>query len=168
MPAKPAAQLAVGATLAIKRSKTSVSKAQRRVQEHVQIDERETARRVRLDEARASQHTLLALLDEEVVGAQIRRGRNRASYCSRTSTLSAAPAASVTLSRTKPGPSGSKNSVRSSFLVSSGMPFITTVRGGVPPEILMGRGAGASPAIAVSSRLAPFGGNTMCSGRVKR
>jgi len=46
MPAKPAAQLAVGATLAIKRSKTSVSKAQRRVQEHVQIDERETARRV--------------------------------------------------------------------------------------------------------------------------
>ena len=71
MPAKPAAQLAVGATLAIKRSKTSVSKAQRRVQEHVQIDERETARRVRLDEARASQHTLLALLDEEVVGVQI-------------------------------------------------------------------------------------------------
>ena len=51
MRAKPAAQLAVGATLAIKRSKTSVSKAQRRVQEHVQIDERETARRARLDQA---------------------------------------------------------------------------------------------------------------------
>ena len=42
-----------------------------------------------------------------------------------------------------------------------------TVKGGVPPEILMGSGSGASPCIADSSRLAPFGGNTICSGRVK-
>ena len=37
-------------------------------------------------------------------------------YCRRTTTLSAAPVASVTVSRTKPGPSGSKNSVRADFL----------------------------------------------------
>jgi hypothetical protein len=64
MRAKPAAQLAVGATLAIKRSKTSVSKAQRRVQEHVQIDERETPQRSKGKPAHA-------LPDEEVFGAQI-------------------------------------------------------------------------------------------------
>ena len=47
------------------------------------------------------------------------------------------------------------------------MPFSITVRGGVPPAILMAIGSGASPAIADSSRLAPFGGNTICTGRVK-
>ena len=35
-----------------------------------------------------------------------------AHYCSRTMTLSVAPLASITVRRTKPGPSGSKNSVR--------------------------------------------------------
>ena len=44
------------------------------------------------------------------------RKKSGIAYCSRTSTLSAAPAASVTVRRTKPGPSGAKNSVRSSLL----------------------------------------------------
>src|SRR5262245_32364862 len=82
-------------------------------------------------------------------------------YWSRTTTLSAAPVASVTVSRTKPGPSGAKNSVRADFFAGSGMPLRSTLRGGVPPAILMAIGSGASPSLPVSSRLAPLGGKTM-------
>jgi ABC-type sulfate/molybdate transport systems ATPase subunit len=102
-------------------------------------------------------------------GNCLRPERNRARacrYCSRTSTLSAAPFASVTVRRTKPGPSGSKKRLRPFRLASSGMPLSSTVMGGVPPVILMGRGSGSSPARDDSSRLAPFGGNTMCTGGV--
>src|SRR5262245_49973365 len=82
-------------------------------------------------------------------------------YWSRTTTLSAAPVASVTVSRTKPGPSGAKNSVRADFFAASGMPLRSTLRGGVPPSILIAIGSGTSPSLPDNSRLAPSGGKTM-------
>ena len=49
-------------------------------------------------------------------------------------TLSAAPRASITVSRTKPGPSGATNSVRLSAPVVTGVPLTRTVSGCVPPD----------------------------------
>ena len=49
-------------------------------------------------------------------------------YCIRTTTLSAAPLASITVSRTKPGPSGEKNTVRRSAAAASGTPLTSTVQ----------------------------------------
>src|SRR5205814_1173151 len=86
-------------------------------------------------------------------------GRENARYCNRTSTLSVEPAESITVSRTKPGPSGSKNTVfRRPAGESSGAPLTSTVTGPTPPEIRIATGSGRpSPPLASSSR-APFGG----------
>jgi hypothetical protein len=187
MPAKSAAQQrAAGAALSAKRGKTSASKlkgASRGMYKSMsekQLDEFASTKRKGKPEHVAKSRTKKSSSRTTARKSPARKSRARkkgvpqevialtiAAYCSRTSALSAAPAASVTVRRTKPGPSGSKNSVRPGFIASSGMPFSITVKGGVPPEIFMGSGSGVSPSIAESSRLAPFGGNTICSGRVK-
>src|SRR5664279_741322 len=66
-------------------------------------------------------------------------------YCSRTLTLSVAPRASMTVSRTKPGPSGAKNKVRRPPCALSGTPLTMTVSGAAPPAILSATGSGAAP-----------------------
>ncbi len=57
-------------------------------------------------------------------------------------TLSAAPLASITVSRRKPGPSGSTNSVRRSARAVAGTPLTSTVSGPTPPETLSARRIG--------------------------
>ena len=67
MPAKSAAQQkAAGAALSAKRGKTSPSKLKGASRRHVQIDERETARRVCLDQAQGQAGACCEAAHEEV------------------------------------------------------------------------------------------------------
>ena len=91
----------------------------------------------------------------------------------RHSATAAAPArcrlrrlASMTVSRTKPGPSGSKNSVRR-LAAGSGTPLTSTVSGCDAARDLQRDRIGLPAGCASSSR-APFGGNMMRSGGSQR
>jgi hypothetical protein len=166
MPAKSAAQQkAAGAALSAKRGKRSPSKlkgasrSMYKLMSERDLDEFASTKRKGKPEHSAKSRS-------KSVSSRSSTRKSRASHCSRTSTLSAAPAASVRVRRTKPGPSGVKNSARAPGLASSGIPFSITVKGGMPPAILTGRGSGASPE-RESSRVAPSGGNTMCRGLAK-
>ena len=100
MPAKSAAQQkAAGAALAAKRGEISPSElkgASKSMYESMTEQE--------LDD--------MASTKRKGKPEHVSRARaTQPSYCSRTSTLSAAPAESVTVSRTKPGPSGLEEQV---------------------------------------------------------
>src|SRR5262249_907297 len=83
--------------------------------------------------------------------------------CKRTTTLSVAPLASITVRRTKRGPSGSKNKVRRPGASGSGWPLTSTVSGPAPPVTLSAIGSGLPAASLASSSRAPLGGNMMRS-----
>src|SRR5712672_2524487 len=57
-------------------------------------------------------------------------------HCNLTTTLSVAPRPSITVSRTKPGPSGSKNSARLPREAGTGSPLTSTVSAPAPPVTL--------------------------------
>src|SRR5262249_39890143 len=69
----------------------------------------------------------------------------------------------ITVSRTKPGPSGSKNSVRRPAAAGSGCPLTSTVNGPVPPVTLSAIGSGLPEPSFASSSLALLGGNMIRS-----
>ena len=88
---------------------------------------------------------------------------SRRCYCSRTITLSAAPLASITVSRRKPGPSGSTNSVRR--LAARRRRQAVDQHGqrlDAAGDLERQRIGLAAPAVASSMR-APLGGNRMRS-----
>src|SRR5262249_44429688 len=64
-----------------------------------------------------------------------------------------------TVSRTKPGPSGSKNSVRRPAAAGNGMPLTSTGNGPVPPLTLSAIGSGLPEPSVASSSLALLGGD---------
>src|SRR3954452_8236486 len=86
-----------------------------------------------------------------------------ATYCNRTTTLSIAPRPSITVSRTKPGPSGSKNSARLPREAGTGSPLTSTVSGPAPPVTLSAIGSALPELSLASSSRAPLGGNIMRS-----
>src|SRR5207237_3232564 len=118
---------------------------------------------------RAGAHGVGAVIDQHhgppVSGRTLQRrcDDGNALYCRRTMTLSAAPLASITVSRRKPGPSGATNSVRRSTRAVVGRPLSSTVSGSTPPDIFSASGSGL-PSRLVSSTRELFGGNMIRSG----
>jgi hypothetical protein len=96
-------------------------------------------------------------LDLDSVRDRVEQKCGTNDYCSRTVMLSPAPRASMTVKRTKPGPSGVKKMVRRSPRCATGAPFTSTVSGPRPPATFKAIGS-VPPA---NSRFAPFGGNMM-------
>src|SRR5262249_10082966 len=70
-----------------------------------------------------------------------------------------APRPSITVSRTKPGLSGSKNSVRRPAAAGNGMPVTSTVNGPGPPVTLSAIGSGLPAPPRASPSRPGVGGN---------